>query len=78
MYDYAKSRGLITNEEEYLLRIGDRQDLHVNLTGMCDQELIDCVTEGLIRLKNDLKIPLRDDEVIKTTTYRMSQASDNQ
>lgn len=73
IYSLAQKKGLIKDEEEYLLRIGDRQDLHVNLTHMSDQELIDTVTEGLIRLKDELNIPLSDNEVIKTTTYRMSK-----
>ncbi len=73
IYRMAQEKGLIRDEEEYLLRIGDRQDLHVNLTQMSDQELIDTVTAELIRLKNDLHIPLNDSDVIKTTTYRMSK-----
>ncbi len=76
MYAYARDRGLIGDEESYLLRIGDRQDLHINLTKMSDSELIDTVFEELIALKDDLGIPLRDDEVVKTTHYRAKRERD--
>lgn len=38
MYQYAISRGVINRdkEEEYLLKLGDRQDLRINLTAMPD------------------------------------------
>ncbi len=70
IYDFARARGLIGNEEKYLLRIGDRQDLHVNLTQMSDEELLDKVKNELIALKNDLRVALSDDQVIKTGIYR--------
>ena len=67
IYKMACERGLIEyDEEKYLLRIGDRQDLHVNMTKMSNEELVSHVTEGLIKLKNELKISIRDDQVIKT------------
>lgn len=74
IYRQAREMGLIeSDEEKYLLRIGDRQDLHVNMTQMSDAELLNCVTTGLIKLKNDLNIPLRDEQVIKTGYYRMAK-----
>jgi anaerobic magnesium-protoporphyrin IX monomethyl ester cyclase len=72
IYRQAQERGLIGDEEEYLLRIGDRQDLHINLTSMTDEQLLGTVTEELIRLKDDLGVPLSDEQVIKTTFYRTS------
>jgi radical SAM superfamily enzyme YgiQ (UPF0313 family) len=73
IYEHCRKRGLITDEEAYLLRIADRQDLHVNLTAMPDEELVSTVTEGLIRLKDKLGIPLSDKDVIKTTYYRAAR-----
>lgn len=70
IYEYAVQNGFIKNEEEYLLKIGDRQDLHINLTKMSDEELFNSVKKGLIHLKNKLMIPLTDDDVIKTGVYQ--------
>jgi radical SAM superfamily enzyme YgiQ (UPF0313 family) len=77
IYNLARSRGLIEeDEEQYLLRIADRQDLHVNLTSMPDEQLIETVTKGLIRLKDALGIPLSDQEVIKTSFYRAARRAE--
>lgn len=73
IYEYAIKEGLIKNEEEYLLRIGDRQDLHINLTQMPDEIFFNIVKEGLIKLKNELNIPIPDDKVIKTSVYKVSK-----
>jgi radical SAM superfamily enzyme YgiQ (UPF0313 family) len=73
IYELARQRGLIEDEEAYLLRIADRQDLHVNLTAMPDDVLVETVTAGLIRLKDVLDIPLSDKDVIKTTYYRAAR-----
>jgi len=73
IYQYALDHDYITDEEEYLLRIADRQDLHVNLTSLSDEELFDTVREELIKLKNYLGIPLFDKDVIKTTIYKAAR-----
>jgi RNase adaptor protein for sRNA GlmZ degradation len=73
MYDYARQNNLIKEEGEYLSRIGDRQDLHINLTQMSDAELVHTVKEHLISLKDELKIPLSDESVIKTGYSRISK-----
>ncbi len=73
IYDDTVKRGLITDEEGFLLKIGDRQDLHINLTSMTDEELFNTVKEELVKLKDNLKIPLSDREVIKTTSYKISK-----
>lgn len=77
IYEYARQNGYIEDEEAYLLRIADRQDLHVNLTSLEDEELYETVKEGLVKLKNDLQIPLDDDKVIKTTIYKASRKNQN-
>lgn len=70
IYDYAKSHGFINNEEEYLMRIGDRQDLWINMTKMSNSEFQGCVLEGLERCNKKLKIGLDKNELIKTQYYR--------
>lgn len=73
IYEYTRDNGFIKDEEEYLMRIGDRQDLHVNLTRMPDEVFIGTLKEELIKLKNDLNIQLADDKVIKTGIYRVAR-----
>ena len=73
MYEYARAQGFIPDEEEYLLQTGDRQDLHLNLTQMPEELFINTVREEAIKLKGYLGIPLADDEVFKTSTYRVTR-----
>lgn len=72
IYEYARQNGYIEDEEAYLLRIADRQDLHINLTSLEDEELFETVKEELVKLKDYLHIQLDDDKVIKTTIYKSS------
>lgn len=66
IYDYAREQGLIQDEEEYLLRLGDRQDLRLNLTGMSDEALEECVVQGARRCNEALSVGLAEDNLIKT------------
>lgn len=68
IYQWAKDSGHIGDEEEYLERVGDRQDFHINLTKMPTEELIATVTQELEKLakKQGLKI----DSVMKTGGYK--------
>ncbi len=68
IYDWARKNGRITDEIGYLERIGDRQDFHVNLTGMPDNEFVSIVEEKLRRLAVHLGLKL--DSVFKTVTYQ--------
>lgn len=70
MYDYARHHGFIGDEEEYLLNMGDRQDLRLNLTNMTDQELESQVLAGLKRCNDELQVGLQYEELIKTMYYR--------
>jgi anaerobic magnesium-protoporphyrin IX monomethyl ester cyclase len=70
MYDYAKKNGFIPDEEEYLLHLGDRQDLRLNMTKMTDQKLQDEVIKGLKRCNERLGLDLKTAELIKTGYYR--------
>ncbi|MBT0663918.1 radical SAM protein [Geobacter pelophilus] len=70
MYDYAVEHGFIVDEEDYLLSLGDRQDLRLNMTTMQDDELERCVMEGLRECNERLNLGLKDEELIKSTYYR--------
>lgn len=68
IYHWAKDKGYIDNELEYLERIGDRQDFHINLTQMPDDEFIREVESGLSALAKKQGLEL--ESVLKTTTYQ--------
>ena len=70
MYQYAVEHDFITDEEEYLLLMGDRQDLRLNMTQMPDKELEDHIMEGLKRCNKALNTGLEKQDLIKTTYYR--------
>lgn len=75
MYDYAVSHGFIEDEESYLLRLGDRQDLRVNMTQMSDEEFAAHVVNGLQRCNEKLNLGLEKDKLIKTQYYRGASQS---
>jgi len=68
IYEWAKENGRIKNEIEYLERVGDRQDFHVNLTEMPDDEFVSTVEEKLKILA--VRLGLKLDSVFKTVTYQ--------
>lgn len=71
IYDWAVGEGFITNEIDYLMQAGDRQDFHVNLTKIPTNEFVDAVTMGL----NDLasKMGLKFENPLKTGVYQKSK-----
>ncbi len=68
IYEWAKQNGHITDEVQYLGKIGDRQDFHINLTKMSDSEFVDIVTKELQALAE--KQGLKLGSVFKTVTYQ--------
>lgn len=71
MYEYAKERGLIKDEEKYVLNMGDRQDYTINLTNHLTQEqLVTTVEKNLKRLATKMKLGLDEKELLKTGHYR--------
>lgn len=70
IYDYARAHGYINDEEEYLLKLGDRQDLRINMTKIPDRELEETVREGLRLCNASLGCELADEHIIKTQVYR--------
>ena len=73
MYEYAKINGFIPDEEAYLLKIGDRQDLHLNMTKMSDDELVGCVKSELARCARELGLQLNGESLLKTGFYRIGK-----
>lgn len=76
-YVYAVEHGFIRGQEEYLLKMGDRQDLRLNMTKMSDEEFEKHVFEGLKRCNEEMKIGLKDEELIKTLFYRSITSEDS-
>lgn len=70
MYDYARNKGFIVDEEDFLMAMGDRQDLRINLTGMADDVLSDAVMTGLKKCNEVLEVGLKEEELVRTTYYR--------
>lgn len=70
MYQYALDHGHIVDEEEYVLSMGDRQDLTINMTSMSDYEFEEAVMLGLKKCNEALGIGLQEDELIKTKSFR--------
>ena len=69
IYDWAKSKGYIQNELEFLEKCGDRQDFTINLTKMSDEEFQGTVNEGLKELAKKMGLDLPS--VLKTTKYKI-------
>ena len=73
MYEYALGGGYIHDEEAYLLAMGDRQDLRLNMTKMTDEEMENAVMEGLSKCNTDLAIGLDKEHLVKTQYYRKAK-----
>jgi anaerobic magnesium-protoporphyrin IX monomethyl ester cyclase len=70
MYEYARDRGLIEDEEAYLMAIGDRQDLYLNLTSMPDEQFEEEIMKGALRCNEALGRGLDPEKLIKSGGYR--------
>ncbi len=75
IYEWARKNQYIKNEVEYLERIGDRQDFHINLTKMSDEEFVDTVKTNLENLAERQGLDLAS--VFKTTTYQTPIQTEN-
>lgn len=73
MYELAIQKGLIVDEEEYLLKMGDRQDLRINLTNISDDVMISEVKRNLKRIANKLNLGFSDEKLLKTGTFVTSK-----
>lgn len=69
LYVDAINKGIIT-EEEYLMKMGDRQDLRVNLTAYDDEFIMNYTTEKLVEINQKLNMGLDDATLIKTGVWK--------
>ena len=70
MYEYAKKKGLIPNEEDYVLKMGDRQDYTINLTDALTREQMEnAVQRHLKRLVRRMRLGLDEQHLLKTGHY---------
>jgi len=70
IYQYCLENNIITNEEEYFLDMGDRQDLRINMTSIPQDELEDCVNQNLKRIRDKLDLDITDAQLLKSGKYR--------
>ena len=73
IYEWAKQNNYIKDEEEYLVKMGDRQDLRINLTKMDDNEFLDAVTFWVKKLNAELNIGLDENRLLKTQYHRSKE-----
>ncbi len=69
MYQLAIDLGHIKDEEQYLIRMGDRQDIRINMTQYDDEFLMNYTTQKLLELNRTLKTGVDENSLIKTKTY---------
>ena len=72
MYEYALEKKFIVDEEKYLIELGDRQDLRINLTTMTDEVFQENVVQAMKRCNESLNVGLAEDKLIKTQHYRVA------
>ena len=70
MYNYALEKGLITNEEEYLLCAGDRQDFTLNFTQIPNDVMQAEVKKHLKRISDKIGLGLDEGKLLKTGHYK--------
>lgn len=73
MYEAARQKGLIPDEEEYLMKLGDRQELRINLTDIPDNILVSEVKRNLKRIADKMQLGLSEDNLIKTGSIVVSK-----
>jgi len=70
MYEYACRHGFIPDEEAYLLALGDRQDLRLNMTQIPNDRLEAVVAAELKRASTELGVNLAGHGLLKTGANR--------
>ena len=73
MYDYAKMKGYIIDEDRYLDSITERQDICLNMTKMTDEGIMNEIKKGASKLNEMLNLGLNDDTYIKSKGYHSSK-----
>jgi len=64
IYNYAIEHGYIKDEEEYLLTIGERQFLKLNMTKIPDDKFIELVNYHARRVRDKLGLNISDKHII--------------
>jgi anaerobic magnesium-protoporphyrin IX monomethyl ester cyclase len=70
MYDYALENNYIEDEIDYLLQMGDRQDLRINMTQMSDEEFEATIQKEAKRCSQELGLNMNESNYIKTQYYQ--------
>ena len=73
MYEYAKQKNLIIDEDRYLESITERQDVCINMTKMTDEEIMSNIKSGARKLNEELELGLNEDTYIKSKGYQNSK-----
>lgn len=78
MFEIAKEKCGIHDMEEYLMRLGDRQDLRFNLTDIPTDVFKDTVDVHLLRISDKLGLGLEKERLVKTVKliYTKDETSD--
>ncbi|GAF77127.1 unnamed protein product, partial [marine sediment metagenome] len=78
IYEYALKNNKIKDEEEYLLKMGDRQDFTINLTNMKQKEIENIVNDNLLKISKKLNLSLNKKNLIKTGHYMQKSSVKNE
>lgn len=70
IYEYSKEKGFINDEEGFLINMGDRQDLIINICGIESKKMVNLVSNRLSELNEKLNIGLSKEELVKTKCKR--------
>jgi len=73
MYDYAKQKCLIVDEDAYLESITERQDICLNMTNMRNEDIMKEIKVGERKLNDMLDLALNENTFIKTRGYKNSK-----
>ncbi len=72
---YAKmlEKGIVKDEEDYLLQMGDRQDLRISLSNIPAQDLMALVKKHLSRINTKMGFEIAGEKLIKSGHYRAKE-----
>lgn len=73
MMEVARQKGYADDMEDYLFKMGDRQDLRFNLTNLPDEVLKNEVAGHLKRISDKLGLGFTNDKLLKTHTHITSR-----
>lgn len=74
MFAAAVAEGHINDVEAYLMRMGDRQDLRINLTQMSEGKMMGLIETHLRSLNAELELDLPAQDLIRTRVYRAAKS----